>query len=74
MSEIHFKSEEHRRFYFEMLDRCRVDDCYHRAFFYVAGVSAETRAHIDSLFDFAQDQIRRSERYRFPCLRLLWKS
>lgn len=58
MSEIHFKSDEHRRFYFAMLDRCRIDDCYHRAFFYVAGLSSETRAHIDSLFDFEQDQIR----------------
>lgn len=58
MREIHFKSEEHRSFYFAMLDRCRVDDCYHRAFFYVAGLSAETRTHIGSLFDFSEDCIR----------------
>ena len=58
MSEPRFHSREHRDFYFEMLDKCRVNDSYHRAFFYVMGLSAETRAHIGNLFDFKEDCIR----------------
>ena len=58
MEKLNFKSEEHRSFYFAMLNKGGVDDCYHRAFFYVMGLSAETRAHIDNLFDFKEDCIR----------------
>ena len=58
MEKLNFKSEEHRSFYYAMLDKCRVNDCYHRAFFYVMGLSGETRAHIRNLFDFDEDCIR----------------
>ena len=34
MSQIIFKSKEHRDFFLEMMSKCKVNDCYHRAFFY----------------------------------------
>ena len=33
MSQIIFKSKEHRDFFLEMMSKCKVNDCYHRAFF-----------------------------------------
>lgn len=58
MTEPRFHSREHHDFYFEMLAKSAVDDSYHRAFFYVMGLSEETRAHIGNLFDFKEDCIR----------------
>lgn len=37
--------------------KCRVNDCYHRAFFYVMGIASETRANIKQMFDFKNDCI-----------------
>lgn len=54
---IRFFSAEHQEFYDEMIAKGKRDDCYHRAFFYVAGLSEETRRHIDDLFDFEEDGI-----------------
>ena len=48
---IIFKDQEHKDF----LERClkRVDaDSYHRALFYALGICAETREHIDDIYDF----------------------
>lgn len=39
MSQIIFKSKEHRDFFLEMMSKCKVNDCYHRAFFYVMGIA-----------------------------------
>lgn len=41
----------------EMMSKCKVNDCYHRAFFYVMGIAGETRANINQMFDFKQDCI-----------------
>ena len=57
MSGIKFRSAAHRDFFLEMMGRCRVNDCYHRAFFYVMGIAAETRANIHQMFDFKTDCI-----------------
>ena len=57
MSQIIFKSKEHRDFFLEMMSKCKVNDCYHRAFFYVMGIAGETRANINQMFDFKQDCI-----------------
>lgn len=46
MSQIIFKSKEHRDFFLEMMSKCKVNDCYHRAFFYVMGIAGETRAKV----------------------------
>ena len=57
MSEIRFCSTAHGDFFLENMMKCRVNDCYHRAFFYVMGIAAETRANIHQMFDFKNDCI-----------------
>ena len=57
MSEIRFCSTAHRDFFLENMMKCRVNDCYHRAFFYVMGIAAETRTNINQMFDFKNDCI-----------------
>ena len=55
MSKIQFRNAAHRDFVLENLDKCKVNDCYHRAFFYVMGISEETRMNIGKMFDFKRD-------------------
>lgn len=50
MSKIQFRNAAHRDFVLENLDKCKVNDCYHRAFFYVMGISEETRMNIGKMF------------------------
>ena len=47
----------HRDFFLENMMKCRVNDCYHRAFFYVMGIASETRANINQMFNFKEDCI-----------------
>jgi hypothetical protein len=53
-----FCSPEHRAFYFAMLEKAGVNDNYHRALFYTIGITADSRKHIEDLFDFPEDCIR----------------
>lgn len=57
MSNIRFRSEEHVNFYSEMMNKCGENDSFHRAFFYVMGISPQTRANINQMFDFRRDSI-----------------
>ena len=57
MAEIKFSSKAHRDFFVEMMGKCRKNDTYHRAFFYVMGIASETRANINRMFDFKNDWI-----------------
>lgn len=57
MADIKFKSAAHRDFFLENMMKSRVNDCYHRAFFYVMGIASETRANINQMFDFKTDCI-----------------
>ena len=57
MSKIQFRNAAHRDFVLKNLDKCKVNDCYHRAFFYVMGISEETRMNIGKMFDFKRDCI-----------------
>ena len=50
MAEIRFSSKAHRDFFVEMMGKCRKNDTYHRAFFYVMGIAPETRANINRMF------------------------
>ena len=51
MSEIRFRNAAHRDFFLENMMKCRVNDCYHRAFFYVMGIAEDTRKNINSMFN-----------------------
>lgn len=57
MSNIKFRSAAHQDFFLEMISRSKIDDTYHRAFFYLMGISSETRANIHQMFDFKTDCI-----------------
>ena len=66
MSKIQFRNAAHRDFVLENLDKCKVNDCYHRAFFYVMGISEETRMNIGKMFDFKRDCIIPSGMMQMP--------
>lgn len=56
---IKFKNREHEKFYEQCLERTRRFDPYHKAFFYTMGISGEIRNHIEDVFNFQDDVIRR---------------
>ena len=56
-AKIQFASREHRDFFIDMMARCRTNDIYHRAFFYVMGIAPETRANIHRMFSLKEDCI-----------------
>ncbi len=58
MSDIKFCGAEHRDFFMKSMMKCRSNDCYHRAFIYVMGISPDTRKNISQLFDFKEDCIK----------------
>ena len=55
---VKFIDPAHQEFYVEMMSKAKQDDCYHRAFFYVVGLTDDTRRHIGDLFDFEEDCIK----------------
>lgn len=57
-SEIIFISKEHEKFYYEKLEQVRYRDVYHKALVYCLGISADTRAHIDSIYNFAEGCVK----------------
>ena len=57
MPKIMFKSKEHQQFYIDMMRKCRVNDTYHQAFFYVLGLTEKTRTNIKQLFNFKAGHI-----------------
>ena len=57
MKKLIFTSDQHRTFYEKSMARVR-EDSYHRALFYLLGVSDDTRKRITCLFDFEEDCIR----------------
>lgn len=50
--DIVFISDDHKKFYEESLQKCRYDDEYHKALCYCLGISADTRNHIEDIYDF----------------------
>lgn len=57
-SEIRFVDREHMAFYNQNLNRIGKIDPYHKAFFYVLGISDDTRRNIQKIFNFEEDCIR----------------
>lgn len=57
MSNILFSSTEHKNFYTEAMQKCKVSDCFHSSFMYLMGLTPETRKNITHLFDFKRDCI-----------------
>lgn len=58
---IKFKDTQHKNFYMEMADKCKSKwDAYHKALFYILGLSPDCRKNINLLFDFNEDLIKKS--------------
>ncbi len=57
MSKLLFASEQHRAFYENCIQRT-CSDSYHKSFFYLIGLTRETRAHVDNLFSFDENCIK----------------
>ena len=49
---ITFKSEAHKIFYLKYLPECRYQDVYHKALVYCLGIDADTRNHVNRIYDF----------------------
>lgn len=49
---ITFKSAAHKNFYLEYLPQCRYKDVYHKALVYCLGIDADTRNHVNRIYDF----------------------
>lgn len=54
---IRFMDKEHKAFFARMMAKSQKQDCYHQALFYTLGLNPDTRANVDSLFDFKMDWI-----------------
>lgn len=48
-----FMSDVHEKFVNECCERARNKDCYHRALFYVLGLTEDCRKNIDLLYDWS---------------------
>ena len=53
-----FISDAHEQFYKEKLNIVRTKDCYHKALIYCLGINADTRANVDSIYDFENGLVK----------------
>ena len=65
---IIFASSEHEEFFYKSLTKCRYKDVYHIALVYTLGISADTRRHIDSIYNFKTGLVRNE------CIRDAWQT
>lgn len=57
-AEIAFISVEHEKFYYEKLKQVRYTDVYHKSICYCLGINADTRKHIDRIYDFESGLVK----------------
>lgn len=55
---ISFISEAHERFFYEKLSQVRYQDEYHISLIYCLGINADTRQHIDRIYDFKSGLVK----------------
>ncbi|MNW42696.1 hypothetical protein D3C74_198750 [compost metagenome] len=53
-----FRDSAYESFYYRMLAERRCTDIYHRSLFYTLGISKDTRANIQDVFDFSNGGIK----------------
>ena len=63
---ILFIDAAHKKFFLDYLPQCRYQDVYHTSLVYCLGISADTRNHIGSIYDFKSGCIKPE------CLREGW--
>lgn len=49
---VTYKNQSHHEFYDRYIQECRYKDAYHKALVYCLGISEDTRAHINEIYDF----------------------
>jgi len=54
MAKTKFNGQEHLDFYEAMIEKCRYQDVYHQALIYCLGISSDTRAAINDIYDFKE--------------------
>ncbi|WP_369871159.1 DUF6075 family protein [Blautia producta] len=55
---IIFKDQEHEKFFYYNLQRCRYQDEYHQALMYCLGISGDTRKNINRIYDFRSGDLK----------------
>ena len=65
---IIFRDQEHEKFYFEYLTKCRYLDAYHKALVYCLGISSDTRRYAERIYDFKAGEVKTG------CLREGWQT
>ena len=55
---INFISKSHEKFFYEKLSQVRYQDEYHIALVYCLGLCADTRQHIDRIYDFKSGLVK----------------
>lgn len=55
---ICFNGKEHEQFVMKNLAKCRYQDVYHFALIYCLGINADTRTHIDNIYDFTSGCVK----------------
>lgn len=56
--QLRFKDSQHEKFFLDCMAHTKRDDSYHRAIFYTLGINPDTRANIQTIFDFKNDRIK----------------
>lgn len=55
-----FNNEEHEKAFIDILKRMHSNDCYHQSVAYLFALDKVCRGHIEDVFDFQEDIIKRS--------------
>lgn len=63
MADFIFCNQEREEFFLANIKKCKNNDNYHKAFFYVMGLTKETRTHIQSMFDYRNGCIKPAGMY-----------
>ncbi|MBR2283921.1 MAG: hypothetical protein IJ874_05815 [Ruminococcus sp.] len=55
-----FRDDEHIKLYNKLCSRMRYLDCYHRCVAYLIALDSVCRQHVEDIFDFQEDGIKRN--------------
>lgn len=53
-----FYNNMHKKFYYDSISKCPVEDTYHQSLFYTLGIDNDCRNHISDLYDFKHQHIK----------------
>lgn len=57
--DLMFRNEEHENNYYTVLNQMSSSDCYHKSIAYLFALDSTVKDHIQDVFDFNQDVIKR---------------